>query len=59
MGVAKEGGYILSATDCTLVIRHGGVDEETLKRVAEALRIPKAEQDKFISKTRSIYIYRK
>jgi hypothetical protein len=40
------------------IVRQMTVDEQTLDRVAEALGIPPAERQQFISETESIHIYR-
>jgi hypothetical protein len=40
------------------IVRQVTVDEQTLDRVAEALGIPLAERQQFISDTESIHIYR-
>jgi len=57
MGFVPDGGYVVTTTDRTLV-RKVVVDEQTLDKIAELLGIPKAERDRLISDTRSIYIYR-
>ncbi len=40
------------------IVRQVVVDESTLDRVAEALGIPAAEREEFISETESIHVYR-
>lgn len=57
MGLVPRGGYVLTASDRTLVHK-ANVDEKTLEKIAELLGIPKAERDELISKTRSIHIFR-
>ena len=57
MGFVAEGGYVVTATDGTL-IHKTSVDEKTLRKVAALLGIPKAEREELMSKTRSIHIYR-
>ena len=57
MGFVAEGGYVIAASDRTLVHKVK-VDEKTLKKVAELLGISKGERDQLIATTRSIHIYR-
>jgi hypothetical protein len=57
MGFVKEGGYVVATTTGSLV-RTADISEQTLEKIAEILKIPKAERDQIISSTRSIYVYR-
>lgn len=57
MGFVAEGGYVVTASDRTLVHKTD-VDVKTLKKVAALLGIPKAERDQLIATTRSIHIFR-
>ena len=57
MGFVPEGGYVVAASDRTLVHKVK-VDDKTLEKVAALLGISKAESDQLIGKTRSIHIYR-
>lgn len=57
MGFAAEGGYVVTASDRTLVHKKS-IDEKTLQKIAQLLGIPRAERDQVIAKARSITIYR-
>ena len=56
MGFVPGGGYIVTTSDSTLR-HHANINDETLKKVAELLGIPKAERGK-LSNIRSISIFR-
>jgi hypothetical protein len=56
MGIVQEGGYVVTTVDSTL--RHTvGINEKTLKKVAELLGIPKTELDQ-LSNITSISVFR-
>jgi hypothetical protein len=57
MGFVAEGGYVIAASDRTLVHKVK-VDAKTLKKIASALGISKGESEQLIATTRSIHIYR-
>jgi hypothetical protein len=57
MGFVAEGGYVVTASNRTLVHKVK-VDDKTLKKIANALGISKADRDQLIASTRAIHIYR-
>jgi hypothetical protein len=57
MGLVPGGGYVIT-TSRESHYHIANVDEQTLQKVAELLGISKAERDRLISDTRSIYIFR-